>query len=352
MTNITVRACAPGLPTPSEVPQAVVTSRRAFLAIASAAAVASGSSAASAHMAASLARRPHVDLPAEHPRLIEIGAQLSALLDRHAEADSALEEAEAKARSLCPPVPACLKPGPRHPDFLGSARLDLDPEVDALGKPIGPFQTIRGTQHPVGTVASTDAIAKVIENAWDSAAQAKRLKPLLAEAQAYEAQRAEAIAASGLPRAIADLNAAARDLGTGQRGCQHPSKVSRGPRDQGAGARGGSNDMGRARLLAWAPCRGRGCGGVHMLRSSRAGSRRTVSGRCPYTGPCWYRIRWRSFRDPPGTTRDAWVEPIDDPERPDMLGLWLRPAVAGDRPLPLGRITREACEKNLVARLG
>lgn len=212
MTNVIVRACAPGLPTPNEAPQAAAPSRRAFLAIASAAAVTSGSGAASAHIAASPAMRPHVDLPAEHPRLMEIGAQLNALLDRHAEADSALGDAEERALALCPAVPACLKPDLQHPEFRGSARLDLDPELDALGNHIGPVQTIRGRRYPIGTVASTSAIARVIENSQDRAAQAKRLKPLLAEAKAYEAQRAEAIAASGLPRAITDLNAAARAI--------------------------------------------------------------------------------------------------------------------------------------------
>lgn len=73
--------------------------------------------------------------------------------------------------------------------------------------------------------------------------------------------------------------------------------------------------------------------------------------RCLFTGPGWYRLLWRSHRDPPGTTRVVWIESLADPERPDFLGVWHKPAVVGDPMLAIARIDKETCERNLVHRI-
>lgn len=145
----------------------------------------------------------------ENVRLLAIGKELDALLERHAAADVALEAAEKLALATCPSVPDSMKPGPRDRYFWGSIRSTLDPEVDALGAPVGPFVTIRGQRHPVPAVASSRVIENAIKCAFYLEEERKQLAPRLAIARAYEAEREAALLSAGLPQAVAELNAAA-----------------------------------------------------------------------------------------------------------------------------------------------
>lgn len=188
--------------TPTRQP-VVAPSRRTFFAGASAAAL-----APAAVLASPLPDRP--EAAQEDPRLLAIGKELDALLERHAAADIAREAAEKLALATCPSVPDSMKPGPRDRYFWGSIRSTLDPEVDALGAPVGPFVTIRGQRHPVPAVASSRVIENAIKCAFYPEEERKQLAPRLAIARAYESQREAALLSAGLPQAVAELNAAAR----------------------------------------------------------------------------------------------------------------------------------------------
>ena len=146
----------------------------------------------------------------ENPRLLAIGEELDSLLNRHAAADAALQASEELALATCPSVPESMKPDADHPHFRGSVRVDLDIEVNALGDPVGPFHTIRGQQHPIGTVASSRAIEKIIACAYEPEAAREQMRAHLAIARTYEAEREAALLSAGLPQAVAELNAAAR----------------------------------------------------------------------------------------------------------------------------------------------
>lgn len=178
-------------------------SRRTFFASASAAAL-----APAAVLASPLPDRP--EAAQEDPRLLEIGKELDVLIERHHAADIALQKAEELALKTCPPVPDSMKPGPRDRYFWGSIRTTLDPEVDALGAPVGPFVTIRGQRHPVPAVASSRVIENAVKCSFNPEIERKQLEPQLAIARAYEYQREAALLSAGLPQAVAGLNAAAR----------------------------------------------------------------------------------------------------------------------------------------------
>ena len=180
-------------------------SRRAFFAGASAAVLAPMGAAASP-----AAAQPQT--AEENPLLLAIGQELDILLKQHGAADTALQAAEDLALATCPPVPESMKPDARHPNFLGSIRVELDPELDALGAPLGPFVTIRGQQFAMPTVASSRVVEKIIASSFEPERMQKQMEPHLAIARAYEAQREAALLAAGLPQATSALNAAAHAI--------------------------------------------------------------------------------------------------------------------------------------------